>query len=562
MRVQMETQKLQKKHKRFLVGPLPLLHIIARRMKLKDILSRYIPRHGNSLVDPIDSLLLLVYNLTICKSPLYELEEWCSTLDLRRIGIEANTGAFSDDRFGKSLDKLFQADRSTLMTDLVVWYVRAFDVALDQIHNDSTTVKAFGKYPGATIGGFKLKKGHSKDHRPDLKQLVFSLTISADFAIPVHHCCYPGNRTDDTTHIETWQTLKAIFGKTDFLYVADSKLCTDQQLGHIVLSGGRAVTIVPETWKATKTFKEELKIKSKRKKIILRRLKPGSKIAEEYFSVYNGDYRSPQGYRIYWIYSSAKKERDREMREERIVKAENAFTVLNSQINRSNLKTSEEIQQKVDLILLENEVVLLLKCEIKKVSYFQKVQIGRGRPTANTKYRIETESMFSIRWYRNKENIQQEYRVDGIFPLLCTDDTLSAKTVLQAYKYQPRLEKRFAQFKSVHNAAPLLFKKLERVEANMFAFFIALALQSLLERELRKNMISKNQENMYIYPEDRECKSPTTSIVFDRFSHVSRYEISENGKVVERYNDPLSKSQMEILEMLNITENEYWNDVR
>jgi transposase len=49
---------------------------------------------------------------------------------------------------------------------------------------------------------------------------------------------------------------------------------------------------------------------------------------------------------------------------------------------------------------------------------------------------------------------------------------ISAKEVLQAYKFQPRLEKRFAQFKSIHRASPLLFKKINRVEANMFLFFI------------------------------------------------------------------------------------------
>jgi hypothetical protein len=42
---------------------------------------------------------------------------------------------------------------------------------------------------------------------------------------------------------------------------------------------------------------------------------------------------------------------------------------------------------------------------------------------------------------------------------------------------------------------------------------------------------------------------------------MSRYEVFENGKIVERYNDPLTKSQMEILTMLNITEKEYWDNV-
>jgi len=57
------------------------------------------------------------------------------------------------------------------------------------------------------------------------------------------------------------------------------------------------------------------------------------------------------------------------------------------------------------------------------------------------------------------------------FLALCTDENISCKEALKAYKYQPRLEKRFNQFKSIHNAAPLLFKKIERVEAIMFLFF-------------------------------------------------------------------------------------------
>lgn len=558
MRVQMKTIK-KRIHKRFILGPLPLIHIIAQRMRLTEVLSMHIHKHGNDMIDPVQTLLLLIYNLVISKSPLYELEEWCSRFDLKRIGIEGQNGVFSDDRFGKALDKLFNADRATLMTDLVVSYTRAFDVNLDQLHNDSTTVKAYGDYPGKTDSGFELKRGHSKDHRPDLKQLVFSLTISADCAVPVHHRCYPGNRTDDTTHIETWKTLHALFGRTDFLYVADAKLCTESQLEYIVSAGGRVVTIVPETWKSVVDFKCELRLKVKSKKIIWRRIKPGSVNEDEYFSVYNVDCRSPSGHRIHWIYSSEKKIRDRDSREERLEKAEKTLTLLNTQVNKGNYKSYDEIKNTINTILDEKNVTSLLEYEIVTVTYSQKEQVGRGRPGATTKYHIVTNSNFSIRWYRNKKNIQQDSRIDGVFPLLCTDDTLTSKEVLKAYKFQPRLEKRFTQFKSIHNAAPLLFKKIERVEANMFAFFIALSLQALLEREIRKNMITAKHEKMYIYPEDRECKAPTASILFDRFSHVSRYEIVENGKVVEHYKDELTDAQKEILSILKIPENEFWN---
>src|SRR5215831_13756182 len=51
---------------------------------------------------------------------------------------------------------------------------------------------------------FQLKRGHSKERRPDLKQLVYSLCVTNDGAAPVHFKAYDGNQTDDAIHLETW----------------------------------------------------------------------------------------------------------------------------------------------------------------------------------------------------------------------------------------------------------------------------------------------------------------------------------------------------------------------
>ena len=160
------------------------------------------------------------------KEPLYQLPAWVASIDPRAIG-EASlpVAKFNDDRFGRALDRLYCADRASLMTELVIRVIQVFELDLSRIHNDSTTVKACGRYPGKTPSGLKLERGHSKDHRPDLKQLVFSLSLCADGAVPIHYKVYPGNRTDDTTHIETWKTLCQIAGARDFLYVADEPSC-------------------------------------------------------------------------------------------------------------------------------------------------------------------------------------------------------------------------------------------------------------------------------------------------------------------------------------------------
>ena len=546
--------------KRHHVGALPLLHAIVKRLGLRETIKRFVPTHGNDQIPVVDTLILLSYNLSIGKEPLYELSAWVESIDHRSIGYaDYAPDKFNDDRFGRALNRLYEADRASLMTEIVRRCVRTFDLDLQRIHNDSTTLKAYGEYPGKTRSGVALKRGNSKDHRPDLKQLVFSLSLCADGAVPVHHKVYAGNRTDDTTHIETWNTLRKITPNPDFLYVADCKLCTDEQLSHIVGNGGRAITIVPESWAEVAEFKATLRTTKKAKKEIWRRPKPHNEEQTEYFSVFLGEYVThKRGYRIHWIYSSEKRQRDRASRETRLTKAENALLELNARINTRNLKEKQAIVEATSAVLEQYQVGEWLNLHIGTSREQERVQVGKGRPGKHTRYQTRTRRIYTLTWNRNLKALKREARLDGIFPLLCTDVTLSAKDVLKAYKYQPRLEKRFSQFKSVHNAAPLLFKKVSRVEANLFVFFIALMIQALIEREVRAKMSDEGISGLLIYPEDREANRPTTSKIMDAFDGVSTYSIIENGQVVEEFKDELTDTQKIILEYLDIEESEFW----
>jgi transposase len=546
--------------KRLQVGGLPLIHAIAKRMRLKEILYKYIPAHGNEDIPAVETLMLLIYNLILGKDPLYELEEWVESIDFRCINNEDYENVkFNDDRFGRVLNKLYRVDRASLMTEIVVSFVKEFEIALTRLSNDATTIKAFGKYLGKTKTGLELKKGNSKDHRPDLKQLVFSLSIAGDGAVPVHYKCYPGNVTDDKTHIETWNTLRKITGCPDFLYVADSKLCTDEQLSYIVDQGGRVVTIIPETWNEVESFKEKLRKAKKAKDIIWRRRKPGSDDKSEYFSAFRGDYfTTKRGYKIHWIYSSEKRKRDRENRQKHLKKVEQCLAVFNGKINKRSLKTRKAIEEAAQQIVEEYKLENFFHISIGTIAEKYQVQIGTGRPGKNTKYRTGVNRFFTLSWTQKKQMLKEEAQTDGVFPLLCTDNELTAKEVLKAYKYQPRLEKRFSQFKKLHHAAPLLFKNIERIEANMFGFFIALVVQALIEREVRNKMKEQKIEKIRVYPEQREASHPTTGKIIDRFDNICTYKIMENSKVVETFKDSLNEDQKLILSLLNVEENKYW----
>ncbi len=522
---------------------------------------RYLKPHGNEKIPAADTLLLLIFNIASGRQPLYELEHWSRQLDGRLFGHARQLPAawFNDDRYARALDKLFAADRASLMTDVVLQLIAATHLDLQEIHNDSTSIKTTGKMPGKSRSGLCFARGHSKDHRPDLKQIVFTLTLSADGAVPIHYKSYPGNRTDDTTHIDTWRVIRDLAGKPDFLYVADCKVCTDQQLSFIVRHGGRVVTLLPETWKEVKTFKASLRAKHKTKQRILRRALPNAEHRYETFYRFAGRYCTDKaGYTLHWIYSSEKKKRDRLQRADRLKRVEQDLGELMGKLNTRKLKSEAQITERVDKLLQNAQVSDFYHIAITPIQERCTRQVGQGRPGKHTRYHTTVKTIYSLSWTRNQQALEREQRIDGIFPILCTDEAMSAKEVLVAYKYQPRLEKRFAQLKSVHQAAPTLFKKIERVEAMMFLFFMALILQAVIEREVRQRMSENAIEAIPLYPEHRLAYHPTTAKIFDRFQETSLYQVLQGPAVVNEYRDHLTPLQHSVLALLGMSEEQYW----
>ena len=112
----------------------------------------------------------------------------------------------NDDRVGRSTERVFMALTTSLVMDVVTYVVREFEVGLDELHNDSTTVTFCGDYPDAESEQKSADQtvpaitwGHNKDHRPDLKQLLYILTVSDDGGVPIYFQTTSGNVQDDQT---------------------------------------------------------------------------------------------------------------------------------------------------------------------------------------------------------------------------------------------------------------------------------------------------------------------------------------------------------------------------
>jgi transposase len=211
------------------LGPLPLINHFLERLGLEDVLDRHVPSDARCAISHARALGVLLRSIIVEREPIYRQQETVHGFASGMFGIRADDMArLGDDRLGRALDRLFDADRAALLTEVALVVAERFSVNFDECHNDSTSISFCGSYRGASGRQIRgrtapaITYGHSKDHRPDLKQLLFILTMTADGNIPVAFRCTNGNASDSRTHIETWNTLRAVAGRSNFLYVADS----------------------------------------------------------------------------------------------------------------------------------------------------------------------------------------------------------------------------------------------------------------------------------------------------------------------------------------------------
>jgi transposase len=447
------------------------------------------------------------------------------------------------------------------MTEIVLNMISEFNIDMTQFHNDSTSVTVHGNYNGESH--YKGKKsinltyGHNKDHRPDLKQLVFCLTVSQDGAVPIHYKAYDGNVTDDKTHIRTWETLRRLTGKSDFIYVADCKLCTREQMEHITGEGGKFISVLPKTRAEQKWFREWAQKTRLPWQEVYRtpnHRRPNS--GEEFvYNAFESPLPSKEGYRIIWVLSSQKQLDDQDKRQRQIEKSLDALDSLKKKIGKRSLRTKQEISQAVISVLKSNNSEKWFSWHVISEDVTEFKQKGKGRPGKNTQYVQHVKTQHSFVAMPNEEAIQNEAKFDGIFPLITNipGTELDLREILVKYKYQPFIEKRFEQLKTVFDATPLELKARHRVEALMFIYFIVMIINALIERELRTKMKERGLKKIPIYPEERFCRKPTTERILAIFQYQRRHILKSQGELIKTFNDELDDLQDTVLKLIGIS---------
>jgi len=298
---------------------------------------------------------------------------------------------------------------------------------LDLVFFDTTSIYFEGE------GGERLgERGHSKDHRSDLKQMVVGAILD-DRGKPV--CCeiWPGNTADVTTLIPVIDRLRNRFHIGRFCIVADRGMVSNKTIGE--LDERNIPYILGARMRKVKKIREEV-------------LSRGGRYQEVY----------PEGI-------SSKDPSPLKVKEVEVGK-DRYIVCLNPRQARKDAADRH----------------LIIDALKEKLAKNPKALIGNKGFRKYLKMEREHLSL-------NQKKVEEEARFDGKW-VLKTNTDLSASQVALKYKELWQVEQVFRDVKSVLETRPIFHKRDETIRGHVFCSFLALVLRKELDRRLEQTGLS------------------------------------------------------------------------
>ncbi len=193
--------------------------------------------HGESLSAGETVAGMIINGLGFSNRPLYLTPMFfkhCPLWLLFREGVKADD--FNRFKLSRVLDRCHSYGTELLFSEISLHVCRQEKVDTRFNHLDTTSVTLSGDYLGKIEDDtVKINLGHSKDHRPDLKQVMLEMMVSQDGGIPLLGRSLDGNSSDNIVFKERAEKLVEEFkaSETPRYLVADCKLYTETNAVHL-----------------------------------------------------------------------------------------------------------------------------------------------------------------------------------------------------------------------------------------------------------------------------------------------------------------------------------------
>jgi len=174
------------------------------------------------------------------------LYERSSLTDL--LGIPADK--VNDDRLYRALDRLLP-HKVELEKHLKGRLGELFNLEYDLLLYDVTSTY----FEGASESNGQARRGYSRDHRPDCKQVCIALVVSRE-GLPLGYEVFAGNRADVTTVEDIVEKIEAQYGAAGRIWVMDRGMVSEENLEYLRAGGRRYIVSTPKS--QLKRFEQEL----------------------------------------------------------------------------------------------------------------------------------------------------------------------------------------------------------------------------------------------------------------------------------------------------------------
>lgn len=448
----------------------------------------------------------------------------------RLLGADLEAKDITDYTLGHALDDIAEYGSSKLFAEV------AFGVAIDNDllhhthHLDTTSMLVHGAYEVTDDPNIiEVVHGFSKDHRPDLKQIVLSLVVNGPSSIPIWMDPLDGNSSDKVSFHETIKRVEDFRSQINvngkFTWVADSALYTKK--GLLKSNDYVWVTRVPEAIAEAKRL-----VETANEKISWIERGNGYKTAE-----YNSSYGGIEQ-RWLLVFSEQAYQREKKTLEKKLEKEEEKLRKelwhFGNQVfycEKDALKALEKMKKGYQLYSIEAQIEALSK------------HAGRGNPKKDVEKIIVGYKVIA-KFTRDETKIVDILNTKGRFILSTNEldkDRYKDDEILKEYKEQQNVEGGFRFLKDPWFMVDSIFlKQPKRIEALMMVMTLCLMIYNVGQYKLREQL--KTLQITIPNQLGKEVSNPTLKWIF---------QIMEGVNVVYFYNESISYTIREVIVNLN-----------
>ncbi len=515
---------------------LGLIAAFCHETGLPRIIDRIIPKYSDHHVSHGDAVLAMILNgLGFHSRTLHMFSDFFETKPIGKLlakNIEAQH--LTDDVLGRTLDALYEADVSILYQAIAEHVVDKLGLKTDSVHLDITSFHVDGEYAqDEDINAIKLVKGYSRDHRPELNQVVLELICENQAGIPVYMQAMSGNTNDAKAFEEVTkrhiQSLKA--AQNSRYFIADAALYTEESIRSLDKQQQKFITRVPMT---IKLAKQALLAVEPSQLTPIGNGYSGQWIESEYGHI-----------KQKWLLVSSEQATKRE----EITFYKNLDKNVAKEVKALNQLSKKQFACEADAQTTINEFAK--QCHLLGFEDTAVVEVpvyeGRGRPKKEAEptsyhYLIEATPFTDL------EKVKLAKLKVGMF-ILATNDTesedLTMAALLDHYKSQQKVERGFRFLKSPEFLTSSIFlKKPQRIEALLMIMTLSLLVYAGLEHKIRQELAEADE----FFPsmvKNKTTTKPTARWVFLKFEGIDILEIGG-----QRFITGLQEHQTRLIKML------------